>query len=283
MSGQGEELYMVLGVGKDATTASIKKAYNEQALVWHPDKHTHPAMKQKATEMFKLVQEAYEVLTNPIKRRMYDNGGYTPQRGDSAAGGDSGRADGWSEQTSRALQEIRELSKANMRTRNTVAELYKRSVVVGQTVAIGYGASPLDPPILKLVEKLVPAKTIFDQHKVLDNMIRIEGPPLLMNNLNFSVNNYNDLERLNDEMPKTAENFKFMPSAPTVAILEQFKENLVRIGQQMKQVETTLYSKNISGDRKVVMDKYTELQKVQKQLISMLKVKDIEIEVANTS
>jgi curved DNA-binding protein len=67
-----KDYYAVLGVPKDATAEVIKKAYRKLALKFHPDKN--PGDK-KAEEKFKEITEAYAVLSDPEKRRQYDQFG----------------------------------------------------------------------------------------------------------------------------------------------------------------------------------------------------------------
>lgn len=67
-----KDYYAVLGVPKDATAEAIKKAYRKLALKYHPDKN--PGDK-KAEETFKEITEAYAVLSDPEKRRQYDQFG----------------------------------------------------------------------------------------------------------------------------------------------------------------------------------------------------------------
>ena len=73
MSNSKRDYYEVLGVPKDATDDVIRRAYKKLAVKWHPDKHTDD--KKEAEEKFKEISEAYSVLSDPKKKREYDNGG----------------------------------------------------------------------------------------------------------------------------------------------------------------------------------------------------------------
>lgn len=64
------DFYDVLGVSRTASEAEIKKSYRKLAVKWHPDKN--PNNQAEASEKFKLIAEAYEVLSDPVKRRQYD-------------------------------------------------------------------------------------------------------------------------------------------------------------------------------------------------------------------
>ncbi|CAL8317632.1 unnamed protein product [Lota lota] len=63
--------YEILGVKRDAGDDDLKKSYRRLALQWHPDKNLDNA--EEASEHFKLIQAAYEVLSDPQERAWYDN------------------------------------------------------------------------------------------------------------------------------------------------------------------------------------------------------------------
>ena len=67
-----KDYYKVLGVDKSADGKTIKKAYRKLAKQYHPDLHPDD---KKAQEKFKEINEAYEVLSDPEKRKTYDTFG----------------------------------------------------------------------------------------------------------------------------------------------------------------------------------------------------------------
>ena len=83
------KLYDALSLSPSCTEPEIKKAYKKAALKWHPDRNKDN--EEEAEKKFKEVAEAYEVLSDPEKRRIYDQVGEEGmKRGMGGGGGDPG-------------------------------------------------------------------------------------------------------------------------------------------------------------------------------------------------
>ena len=66
-----KDYYKILNITKGSSDDEIKKAYRKLALKYHPDKNKQPG----AEEKFKEVAEAYEILSDPQKKEIFDKYG----------------------------------------------------------------------------------------------------------------------------------------------------------------------------------------------------------------
>ncbi|XP_037326872.2 dnaJ homolog subfamily B member 1b [Pungitius pungitius] len=82
----GKDYYDILGIKKGASEDDIKKAYRKQALRFHPDKNKSPGAEDK----FKEIAEAYDVLSDPKKKDIYDRYGEEGLKGGGPQGGAGG-------------------------------------------------------------------------------------------------------------------------------------------------------------------------------------------------
>ncbi|KAM5532138.1 hypothetical protein V8D89_014163 [Ganoderma adspersum] len=71
-AGDKEYFYSVFNLPKAASDQEIRERYRQLSIVFHPDKQVNEARKEAATQRFLEVQKAYEVLSDPVRRRAYD-------------------------------------------------------------------------------------------------------------------------------------------------------------------------------------------------------------------
>ncbi len=88
----GKDYYSILGVGRNTSEREIKQAYRKLARQYHPD--VNPG-DESAEEKFKQINEAYEVLSDPGKRRKYDQFGDQWQYADQFARADRQQVPSW--------------------------------------------------------------------------------------------------------------------------------------------------------------------------------------------
>ncbi|KAH0788437.1 dnaJ subfamily B member 4 [Histomonas meleagridis] len=81
----GKDYYSILGVSRDATPDQLKRAYRKLAMKWHPDKN--PNNQAEAQAKFEEISEAYDVLSDPKKRQIYDQFGEDGLKGGGGPGG----------------------------------------------------------------------------------------------------------------------------------------------------------------------------------------------------
>lgn len=99
-----KDYYQVLNVAPNSSPEEIKKAFRKLALKYHPDKN--PGNKQ-AESLFKEINEAYDVLSDPEKRQKYDQFGHSPFGfGGAASGFRNSSNASWSEDKQDSFQDM---------------------------------------------------------------------------------------------------------------------------------------------------------------------------------
>ncbi|XP_042334690.1 dnaJ homolog subfamily C member 11 isoform X2 [Sceloporus undulatus] len=69
---ENEDYYALLNVRREASQEELKAAYRRLCMLYHPDKHRDPELKRQAEQLFNLLHQAYEVLSDPQTRAIYD-------------------------------------------------------------------------------------------------------------------------------------------------------------------------------------------------------------------
>src|SRR5918998_5080858 len=79
--------YAVLGVGRDATPLQVARAHRRLAKRHHPDLHADAATVTDAADQMRRINEAWQILSNPIRRREFDRNYPDAGTGSAVAGG----------------------------------------------------------------------------------------------------------------------------------------------------------------------------------------------------
>ena len=113
------DYYEVLGVSRDADDATLKKAYRQLAKKYHPDMNPGDA---EAERKFKEASEAYAVLSDPDKRRQYDQSGHAAFEGGGAGG--AGGFGGFDFSGADFSDILGDMSEGNFKVQSNVNEYY---------------------------------------------------------------------------------------------------------------------------------------------------------------
>ena len=89
-----KDYYSLLGVSRNADEATLKKAYRKLALKLHPDRNP-PEKKEEAEKKFREMSEAYHILSDPEKRKIYDQFGEEGLKMSEGGGGGGGESGGF--------------------------------------------------------------------------------------------------------------------------------------------------------------------------------------------
>lgn len=81
------DFYEVLGLQRGASVSQVKDAYRKMARTWHPDRYSDPVKKREAERKMKNINRAYDVLTDPEKKQLYDMGQDPENAGMGQSGG----------------------------------------------------------------------------------------------------------------------------------------------------------------------------------------------------
>ncbi|KAK4261192.1 hypothetical protein QN277_004226 [Acacia crassicarpa] len=140
------DYYTILKVNRNATDEELKKAYKRLAMKWHPDKnHQQSVNKEDAEAKFKQISEAYDVLSDPKKRQIYDFYGHYPLNSSRVD-----KKDGKNEET--GSQKDKKVGAIESKLAFSLEELYKgskRKMKVSRNVPDEFGKLITVEEILK--------------------------------------------------------------------------------------------------------------------------------------
>ncbi|GAU39800.1 hypothetical protein TSUD_219750 [Trifolium subterraneum] len=136
-----DDYYKILKVNHDATYEELKKSFNNLSLKWHPDRiKQNPLRKQEFETKFKKISEAYDVLSDPKKRQIYDKYGKYPMNFDEYGDGNNIKVD-------------EDVGAVETEFYCTLEELYRgcrKKLKIIRTVPDGFGKSKSVDELLKI-------------------------------------------------------------------------------------------------------------------------------------
>ncbi|CAJ2647823.1 DnaJ subfamily b member 1-like protein [Trifolium pratense] len=138
-----DDYYKILKVNRDATYEELSESFNNLSLKWHPDKiKQYPLRKQEFETKFKKISEAYDVLSDPRKRQIYDKYGKYPMNFDGFNDGDGNN-----------IKVDEDVGAVETEFYCTLEELYRgcrKKVKIIRTVPDGFGRTKCVEELLKI-------------------------------------------------------------------------------------------------------------------------------------
>lgn len=133
----GKDYYKVLGIAKGASDDEIKKAYRKMALKYHPDKNKA----KDAEEKFKQIAEAYDVLSDPKKKEVFDKYG---EEGLKGGMGNPGAPSGGGQHTYTFHGDPHETFRMFFGDENPFASFFSTGGGTGNIHSFSFGGDPMD-------------------------------------------------------------------------------------------------------------------------------------------
>nr|ACU18535.1 unknown [Glycine max] len=148
------DYYKILKMNRNATDEELKRAYKRLAMKWHPDKnhphHHQHVTKEEAVAKFKQVSEAYDVLSDPKKRQIYDFYGHYPLNS-MKVNEENGDGD-----VNRVPKGVKNVGVVESKLVCTLEELYKgckKKLKISKTIPHEFGKTKTVEEVLKIYIK----------------------------------------------------------------------------------------------------------------------------------
>ncbi|KER19306.1 hypothetical protein T265_15586 [Opisthorchis viverrini] len=123
------DLYAILGVKKECTSAELRKAFYKMSLLHHPDKH-NGELKKEATAQFQVLSKVYAILSDDEKRKVYDETGIVDEDSTITSKSYEDWIQYWQlmfpRVTTKQIDEFREKYRNSESELNDLADIYER-------------------------------------------------------------------------------------------------------------------------------------------------------------